>query len=209
MPTSTGLANQSFIQRWAVPIAFGFFVAATGVYIFWFRAVPISSDVEHWGQLGDYLGGLINPIVGLITIWLLSTSLRQNQLALSQSQAALNQSQAALQQAREELSLTRDSLEQSRGIQVATEAALRAQVVLAEETRDMQNIIALWTAQKARSDKLLARIREVVTVSMGTNDRLHHLEQEHRDVEARVAELETIINAEMNRLINRALPKFD
>lgn len=37
----------------------------------------ISTDTGNWGEFGDFLGGVINPTIGLITIWLLAANLNQ------------------------------------------------------------------------------------------------------------------------------------
>jgi len=50
-----------------------------------FRKTDISSSVAEWGQFGDYIGGLLNPIFGLISVVLVAATLR------SQTQAASRQ----------------------------------------------------------------------------------------------------------------------
>lgn len=110
----------------------------------WSWDVNISDKTEHWAHLGDYLGGVMNPILGLLTIWLLTTSLRQNQKALLQSRDSLRLSNKALIQAREEVKLTREALEQAKAIQAATEKSLSDQVRLAEESRDFSNAVSLF-----------------------------------------------------------------
>jgi hypothetical protein len=47
-----------------------------------FRKADISSGVAEWGQFGDYIGGLLNPLFGLISVVLIAATLR------SQTQAA-------------------------------------------------------------------------------------------------------------------------
>lgn len=47
-----------------------------------FRKDDISSTVAEWGQFGDYMGGLLNPLFGLISVVLVAATLR------SQTQAA-------------------------------------------------------------------------------------------------------------------------
>ncbi len=37
----------------------------------------ISEDPSRWGEFGDFIGGVINPTIGLITIWLLVNTLKQ------------------------------------------------------------------------------------------------------------------------------------
>lgn len=196
MPTSTSHASPTFIQSWSVLIAFGVFLLASAAYILAFRELPISKDTEHWGQLGDYLGGLINPIVGLITIWLLSSSLRQNQLALSQSKLALDQSQAALVQAREELRLTRDAIEQSKQLQIATEAALKLQLQVSEHARDINNAASLF---KFANDALQSQERSLRLLPTISDERPRLTEQAQRNRE-RLDFLSWMMGMELERL---------
>ena len=51
----------------------------------------LSRSHEIWGQFGDFLGGVVNPVVGLVTIVLLIFTLQsqQKELAEQRSQAAI------------------------------------------------------------------------------------------------------------------------
>lgn len=53
-----------------------------GLFVLNFRKADISSTVAEWGQFGDYMGGLLNPLFGLISLVLVAATLR------SQTQAA-------------------------------------------------------------------------------------------------------------------------
>lgn len=50
-----------------------------------FRKADVSQTAAEWGQFGDYMGGLLNPIFGLISVVLVAATLR------SQTQAAKRQ----------------------------------------------------------------------------------------------------------------------
>jgi hypothetical protein len=50
---------------WIVAIAFGIIVAA---YIWTFRALPYNEKTDSWGQFGDLIGGLLNPLISLFTL---------------------------------------------------------------------------------------------------------------------------------------------
>lgn len=54
-------------------------------YFYWndFGVYGRSEDPEKWGQLGDYVGGLLNPVVGFFALLLLVTSLRLQARELS------------------------------------------------------------------------------------------------------------------------------
>lgn len=47
-----------------------------------FRKMDVSETAAEWGQFGDYMGGLLNPIFGLISVVLIAATLK------SQTQAA-------------------------------------------------------------------------------------------------------------------------
>ena len=128
--------KEPLIHTWAIWFALVVFTLALGIYAIQFIwGLPhLSPNPEAWGQLGDFLGGMVNPIIGLITIWLLATSLKQNQIALQQSKQAL-------ERAEEEVRLTREALEQSKSIQEATKAALSDQIKIAQMTKDIDNLI--------------------------------------------------------------------
>jgi uncharacterized membrane protein len=60
----------------------GFAVGVAVVYWILFRDQPIETDRAALGQLGDYFGGLVNPVVGLVTVFfvLLSLSIQRKEL---------------------------------------------------------------------------------------------------------------------------------
>lgn len=130
------------IQKWAPYVVGAVLVAAIGFY-FWHFPSGFSNKHSVWGQFGDFIGGLVNPIIGFFTIWLLAVSLRQNHRALHQSNQALNQANTALGQAKAELELTRTAIEQAAHIQAATENALTKQIEIAEHARDMNNAVSI------------------------------------------------------------------
>ncbi|MGD2082049.1 MAG: hypothetical protein PVF91_03735 [Chromatiales bacterium] len=42
--------------------------AAVGLYLFQFAGMPVVTDPEPWGRLGDFLGGILTPLVGLLLL---------------------------------------------------------------------------------------------------------------------------------------------
>ncbi len=49
-------------------ISFLVILLFVGAFILQFNTHPISNNLEHWGQLGDYIGGVLNPLLSLINI---------------------------------------------------------------------------------------------------------------------------------------------
>jgi hypothetical protein len=69
------------------PFRFGIGAIAILLFAFIvnFRKSDVSQTVAEWGQFGDYIGGILNPIFGLISVVLVAATLR------SQTQAAARQ----------------------------------------------------------------------------------------------------------------------
>lgn len=70
-------------------------VALFGVWCVWslyFRNVSLSEmmGVDNWGQLGDYFGGLLNPVFGFLSLLglLVTLFLNQRELKITQIEAA-------------------------------------------------------------------------------------------------------------------------
>lgn len=79
----------------AIIILAAFFAGVVGVYI-WKFGIKISTEQEVWGQFGDYLGGVINPAVGFITIILLVITLNTQRQELALQREDLRRSADAL-----------------------------------------------------------------------------------------------------------------
>lgn len=73
-------------------------------YVFNFRHSPISKSPEAWGQLGDYFGGTINPIISLCALIGLLVSIVIQREALSNSREELKNSREELKKNSEALS---------------------------------------------------------------------------------------------------------
>lgn len=55
--------------------ALGVAVLAVVVYAYWFRLQPIG-EPEAWSLFGDYFSGVLNPVIGVITVVLVVLTLR-------------------------------------------------------------------------------------------------------------------------------------
>lgn len=69
-----------------------------GVFVIWFPIIqgkPLSETVGEWGQFGDYIGGLLNPIVALFAFYWLTRSVKIQKEELSETKKALQDSKAA------------------------------------------------------------------------------------------------------------------
>ena len=54
-------------------------------FIWRFHGFYFSSDSQHWGQFGDFVGGLVNPLVGVATVLLVLINIRIQQKELKAS----------------------------------------------------------------------------------------------------------------------------
>jgi uncharacterized membrane protein len=150
-------------------------------------------SMSQWGQFGDYVGGLINPLFGLITIILLVFTLKQNDLAL--------------QQAADELEQTRAALLRGQAIQEATEKSLSQQISVAAESRDLNNAISLFESYSKTIEKILEdedlnnhyRTNGILMKFNGTFEREKMWDQ-LKDAEKKRTSLEFILDKEHSRL---------
>ncbi|MCP2516763.1 putative phage abortive infection protein [Achromobacter mucicolens] len=72
----------------APPVALGYFGIA--YYRETFDQTDISLDHERWGTLGDFLGGIVNPVVGIVTIILLVLTLMSQRRELMEQRRQLS-----------------------------------------------------------------------------------------------------------------------
>jgi len=97
-------------------------LAAVIAYFIAFRQHPVGGP-EEWGQLGDYLGGVINPVVGIVTVVLVIMTLRTTR-----------------QEAREARAQIAEQL-----------AYMDRQSVLADMQKRLEGVMAEWERVMARS----------------------------------------------------------
>lgn len=60
-----------------------------GIYVNEFGELGLSDQVDHWGAFGDYVGGLLNPLVALAALILLAYSINIQRKELRESGLAL------------------------------------------------------------------------------------------------------------------------
>jgi hypothetical protein len=118
-PDGNNWSSSELPRALAYVFATVFAVAALAALVYWLQFYvrldrPLSTDPEAWGQLGDYVGGILNPIIALAALLLLAVGVRiQNE---------------TFREAREQLALQRVELEQTRAIlkQQSQELAIQA-----------------------------------------------------------------------------------
>lgn len=78
-------------------------VMVLGAYLVWFSSAKVSRDSGDWGTLGDYFGGLMNPVISFATLMVAYSVWKQQKEELRQTKVALEeQAKTAEQQRREQ-----------------------------------------------------------------------------------------------------------
>lgn len=75
-----------------------FAVAVPAAYLIWFLIInptPISLSSQEWGQLGDFIGGILNPVIASFAFYWLANSVRLQKIELSETRKALVESKDA------------------------------------------------------------------------------------------------------------------
>lgn len=89
--------------RWLPRIAGAWAVALIIGYAIIFRALPVNERPDAWGQFGDYMGGLLNPLISLFTLIVAVSVWNLQKTELLETRKALEeQAKTAEQQRREQ-----------------------------------------------------------------------------------------------------------
>ncbi len=136
--------------KWIGWLFAGAVAAIVCVFVFYlavFGAFSFNNKQDVWGQFGDYVGGILNPVFAFLTMLALALSIilqsRQNALSAKQLELSSN-----------ELKLTREQLERSAKAQELSEKALRAQATSAERTSELTAINYLINYRKSEIEKI-------------------------------------------------------
>ncbi|MCP2231833.1 hypothetical protein [Erwinia aphidicola] len=68
-------------MSWGAVVSALFIAIVWGGYFLHFGNGDLSKSTEVWGQFGDYVGGVINPILSFVTIILLINSLKEQRVS--------------------------------------------------------------------------------------------------------------------------------
>lgn len=77
-------------------------VLVLGAYVLWFSSVKVSDDPGDWAALGDYFGGLMNPIISFATLMVAYAVWRNQKDELRQTKDALREQATTAEQQRRE-----------------------------------------------------------------------------------------------------------
>lgn len=74
-----------------IPGIAGLLVVVLGAYIVWFSSAKVSHDSGDWGTLGDYFGGLMNPVISFATLMVAYAVWKQQRQELRETKEALKE----------------------------------------------------------------------------------------------------------------------
>lgn len=78
--------------------AFFLIVAVPATYLTWFYFINrqgFSTDSSMWGTFGDFVGGLLNPLIALLAFYWLTQSVLIQKTELSETQNVLRETEKA------------------------------------------------------------------------------------------------------------------
>lgn len=82
------LDKQINIWRWLVPASA--FIAIL-IFSLWFGEQNLSTDSTKWGAFGDFIGGIINPLIAFAAFYWLTVSVAVQKRELSETKQALKE----------------------------------------------------------------------------------------------------------------------
>ncbi|MEW6022722.1 MAG: hypothetical protein AB1807_11350 [Pseudomonadota bacterium] len=84
------LDNRISLSKWLIV---GSGLILPSIYFVWFsyHSIPISIDSGDWGTLGDFIGGILNPLIAFSAFYWLTRSVRIQKEELGQTRATLDE----------------------------------------------------------------------------------------------------------------------
>ena len=79
-------------------MAFSLIALIPTVYLVWFYFInnlPLSTDSSIWGTFGDFIGGILNPLIALLAFYWLTQSVLIQKTELSETQKVLKETEKA------------------------------------------------------------------------------------------------------------------
>lgn len=175
------------------PFIIGLIIYAVLSYAYFkhFGKYPVSIKNEHWGQLGDFIGGLANPLFTLLTVLLFVKSLEQNKKAIEIST--------------QELILTRNEIVHNKSLQTMTKDALDKQINIAQSESDLNNARSFIINYRVIISELDKKYRtESVGFMTEEKERLcANITSEINMYKHKIEELDSLINHLYDDLVER------
>lgn len=91
-----------FQEWWLLLVPTTFASGAVLAYAMTFQKLPITENPGAWGTFGDFLGGLLNPLVSTLTLFVAVSVWRLQKVELEQTKQALEEQAKTAEQQRQE-----------------------------------------------------------------------------------------------------------
>lgn len=92
------LERQIAQWKWGVAIVAVALVSAYVGYFFGVLKQPLAENADQWGAFGDFIGGLLNPLVAFAAFYWLTQSVKLQKQELSETRQALEEAAQAQQE---------------------------------------------------------------------------------------------------------------
>lgn len=99
--TMDSVADANWLN-WLPRIAGVLAAILIGSYIFTFQKLPVTENPAAWGTFGDYMGGLLNPLISLFTLIVAMQVWKLQKTELAVTQKALKEQARTSEQQRQE-----------------------------------------------------------------------------------------------------------
>lgn len=87
---------------WLLVIPAGVALGAITTYVVTFQHLPASENPSAWGTFGDYLGGLLNPLISALTLFVAISVWHLQKQELEETRKALEEQAKTAEQQRQE-----------------------------------------------------------------------------------------------------------
>ncbi len=120
--------------------------SAIFIYMYQFKGYSLGGTTA-FGEFGDYIGGILNPILGFATVILLISSIRIQMKELRESTKALQKSQTAHE---EQVKISKQELEELSRNHTAQQGSLRKESRCKQLTEQAERILTIYDALMAK-----------------------------------------------------------
>lgn len=148
---------------WFVSFGMLALVGAWMAYILAFHRHSIVLDPAAWGQLGDFMGGVLNPVLSFLTLFILAFTIILQSRQLAATTEGLDLSRKELILSRQELVATREELARSAKAQEQSEQALRLQATAAQKSTRLATMSQLVQHYQSELESLTNRYQPADT----------------------------------------------
>ncbi|HCM0840930.1 TPA: hypothetical protein N2779_004452 [Vibrio parahaemolyticus] len=149
---SNSIDKKVQVTQWA---ALFVLVLSVAVYIYWFWYVNgqgISTDSTVWGAFGDFVGGLLNPIIALSALYWLTVSVKVQKQELAEARESLIDTVRGQKQQTKLLMLSSQMNALSKevdslNVDLASEYAFRQHLIAQASTQKGNNTILAYDGE--------------------------------------------------------------